>query len=786
MTDFEALRTGRRRLHEFCSVHEASVDFFRSGGSYKLHEREPGELGPELQHMTSTATCLESLLDCPGIDLSGPINWFVTQALARPAERWTSEGSAGIYCRCRALPLVIQYAPRTAFPEIRRHLERVFLQLNGGERFGIGEADAIEDPPPSDRWYPPNAFHTFWALEAVERSRRFGGVFHGLERRLRFPERRNAMLVWVWDVLGCQIALHDAKSAGRDTDQLLYALVVATRFYAASVDSPSTVRYRDLVKKSLETFFREQDPTGTWVHHEPLFHYREAGNAYCYIFESLTPLLKNALRTDAAWLRTLLRPYAPKLFELMAYAEATKVPLGKDRAVGWSSGHRTNIPFAESWATAAVFGCMQALRRLVGIWTKEDALKELNHQAPLEPVSEAIAKLAARGHSWSEPSTVGEQLITMFVNPRRMNPPPAVIDPDQRAIGELEARSAILFGPPGTSKTTLIQTLAAAVGWEYVELHPSHFVAGGLPNVQRTADEIFTKLMELDRCVVLFDEIDELMRERETEPDAFGRFLTTSMLPKLAELWKQRRILYFVATNHVRHFDQALTRSQRFDALILVPPPAFDSKKRRLVEILSGLDPKISIDIRVSAAQVQMELEAIAGKEPNQDGNIHEEHLHHEHLLAKFILLRWDQLEELAHMLLRMARKNKPARLAVDAAMLKVALADVGDQRLKHYGPYVDFLKDRARSGRDFGKDIVWLLDGLKPESRKAQSLLREANGQTWCIGTREQIVGATQAEVEFSAQGTVRFRATQSRGRTQMGSGRQRKVLTRRRRHAR
>src|SRR5206468_2715800 len=118
--------------------------------------------------------------------------------------------------------------------------------------------------------------------------------------------------------------------------------------------------------------------------HEPLFHYREAGNAYCYIFESLTPLLKNALRGDAAWLRALLRPYVSKLFDLLEYAEATKIPLGKDRAVGWSSGHRTNMPFAESWATAAVFECMQAMRRLVGIWTKEDALRELNHQAPAE------------------------------------------------------------------------------------------------------------------------------------------------------------------------------------------------------------------------------------------------------------------------------------------------------------------------------------------------------------------------------------------------------------------
>jgi hypothetical protein len=669
--------------------------------------------------------------------------------------------------------LVIQNAEVAAFPIIRAHIERIFLQLNGGERFGIGEADAAKDP--HTRWYPPNAFHTFWALESVERSVRFGKPFLALQQKLRFPERRNALLVWAWEVLGCQVALHEVKSAERDTDQLLYALVIATRFSAPSVYSQSTLRYRDVVKKSLEIFFREQDPTGTWVHHEPLFHYREAGNAYCYIFESLTPLLKNALRADAAWLRALLRPYAPQLFQLLAYAEATKVPLGNGRAVGWSSGHRTNMPFAESWATAAVFGCMQAMRQLVGIWTKEDALKGLNHQAPTSDPSDALSKLAARGLTWFESSTVGEQLITLFVNPRRMSQRRDAPDPDERSIREAEARSAILFGPPGTSKTTLIQLLAAAIGWEYVELYPSHFVAGGLPNVQRTADEIFTKLMELDRCVVLFDEIDELMREREGESDAFGRFLTTSMLPKLAELWKQRRIIYFVATNHIEHFDQALTRSQRFDALIFVPPPAFAAKKRRLLDILTGLD-STPVDVRVTQAQIQNELEATAAIDLNTDHELSEDHL-----LAKFVLLRWDQLEELAHILLRLKRRVKASRLIVDVPTLRAALRDVGDSRLKQYGPYIALLTDLARSGRDFGKDVVWLVEGAAPKARKHRLVLRSLNGLEWCIGTRELIQDAAGGNVDFGFDGTVDFRLKASKSVSTTRPGRQREPDSRR-----
>ena len=175
-----------------------------------------------------------------------------------------------------------------------------------------------------------------------------------------------------------------------------------------------------------------------------------------------------------------------------------------------------------------------------------------------------------------------QQLVTLFVNPTRRLISSEVVEPDHPPIQEQQARSAILFGPPGTSKTHLTRAVAAAMGWQYIELHASHFVAEGLPAVQRTADEIFQRLMELDHTVVLFDEIDELVRERDVEPDAFGRFLTTSMLPKLAELWKQRKVAYFIATNHIEYFDRAVTRAQRFDALIFVTPPSFEKKITKL------------------------------------------------------------------------------------------------------------------------------------------------------------------------------------------------------------
>ena len=59
-----------------------------------------------------------------------------------------------------------------------------------------------------------------------------------------------------------------------------------------------------------------------------------------------------------------------------------------------ASGHR-NKPTWESWATASVFAYAQALRRLIGVWTHEEALTTLNYKATM-PVREAQDQIAKR------------------------------------------------------------------------------------------------------------------------------------------------------------------------------------------------------------------------------------------------------------------------------------------------------------------------------------------------------------------------------------------------------
>src|SRR5579862_4779290 len=111
---FEELVYYRQELQRFCRHHYQSVVAFQDGISFKLVPSE-ATLAGKLAHPSSTATCIESLLDCPkeyGSGASSPIELaesFSRSAIKTSDDRWFSDGSAQIYCRCRTLPLIVRH-----------------------------------------------------------------------------------------------------------------------------------------------------------------------------------------------------------------------------------------------------------------------------------------------------------------------------------------------------------------------------------------------------------------------------------------------------------------------------------------------------------------------------------------------------------------------------------------------------------------------------------------------------------------------------------------------------
>jgi len=423
---------------------------------------------------------------------------------------------------------------------------------------------------------------------------------------------------------------------------------------------------------------------------------------------------------EGTFLRQILRPHLPRLLKLWRYAVLTKIPLRSEDEFGWSSGHRPNHKEPESWATASVYAFSQCLRRLTGIWARESAAETLKVSTIHIPQAGAIQRLLERGDTWAAAGrSAASQLMCLFVNPVRFFGCGNALEPDSQPLNDNQARAAFLFGPPGTSKTTLCRSVADAIGWDYVELHASHFVADGLPNVQRTADMIFERLLQLDRTVILFDEVDELVRARDKEHDAFGRFLTTSMLPKLAELWNRRSVIYFVATNHISFFDSAVIRAQRFDALIQVGPPSLRRKVNRLKQLLRGTFQRVNFT-GLNALRVQNAVRKVAsGRVPRvaESDESKDKPLPQDCGLAKFLLIRWDQLQELATAI--RARHIGQKALTVNRAALEAALGDLADQSLRKCQTYQDYSESAKYEQHDFSKVSIWKVAGTIPSKYK-------------------------------------------------------------------
>lgn len=762
-SEFADLARYREQLKNFCKLHALSVLAFKSGPSFKLNIERP-DLDNQLHHLTSTSTCIESLLDCPSEFIPKKLKLdnqlgpeFARLAIQRPPGRWISEGSAKIYCRCRALPLVIRYLADYD-KLLESHLETILYQLSKSNRFAIGEADP--DAADEEDWYPPNAYHTYWFLTIVGmlKERNWQSKLKS-SLKLSLGRLEDQMLLWARSIAGRQIALHVVDSSTLDSDQLAWSLAILTRFGS---DFQSNLSDQDFLREGFSALFAQQTPAGTWHHGRPLFHYKEAGNAYCYIYETFAVLLKTVLerKNEGEFLRATLEPYLKKLIDLWKYALTTQIPLSvhntsrlEEKTIGWSSGHRLEHRYAESWATASVFSYAQALRRLIGVWTREKALTNLNQIRTFSSTEDADKSIVERGATWrlSNSRTIGvaEELTTLFVNPTRRVGSHESMEPDTQAIGERQARSAILFGPPGTSKTRLARSVAGAIGWRYVELHASHFVAEGLPLVQRTANEIFERLMELDHAVILFDEIDELVRERDVEPDAFGRFLTTSMLPKLAELWEQRRVIYFIATNHIEYFDRAVTRAQRFDALVFVAPPAFGRKIAELERLIKKERPGLVITTTVEESDVNAALDALECFSSYTPDAL----LRQENLLAKFILLRWDQLEELAAKITD-DLPSSATHLDLTVEAITNALGMISDPSLQAQKTYCDFVRAARYSMKDFGKEIVWEVINLP--SGTVQPVLDERNGRIWLVTRNPNAVTLDQYTLTIIDGGKV------------------------------
>ena len=256
-------------------------------------------------------------------------------------------------------------------------------------------------------------------------------------------------------------------------------------------------------------------------------------------------------------------------------------------------------------------------------------------------------------------------------------------------------------------------------------MHASHFVAEGFgPSPKVLLTRFLNELSELDHTVVLFDEIDELVRERDMEKDAFGPISHNQHAAQSgASSGKTVRLFISSLTNHINYFDSAIIRSHRFDALILVSPPSFEAKIDELKRLLSennGLSKRRfetePEEVQQCLKQLRAEHAKVATNEAKEK-QLREQKLNPEFMLAKFALLRWDELHELAFRLSAILKAQSPAPKRIFSQLLGKALRAVGDSEWRKNKSYFDFLRDMRSERRDY--EMIMIPGHIKTNASK-------------------------------------------------------------------
>jgi transitional endoplasmic reticulum ATPase len=185
---------------------------------------------------------------------------------------------------------------------------------------------------------------------------------------------------------------------------------------------------------------------------------------------------------------------------------------------------------------------------------------------------------------------------------RRMVLP--LTEPDAaQQYGVSPPKAVILFGPPGTGKTSFAKAVAGRLGWPFVELFPSRLAA---PDVAMASAlrEAFTTLTELETVVVFIDEVEEIAGSRSGVPSDPAHGVTNELL-KLIPVFRQRdNRLLICATNSVRSLDSAFLRPGRFDYIIPIGPPDATARAAIWRRYLGPAADSVEIDALVAATEM--------------------------------------------------------------------------------------------------------------------------------------------------------------------------------------
>lgn len=175
-----------------------------------------------------------------------------------------------------------------------------------------------------------------------------------------------------------------------------------------------------------------------------------------------------------------------------------------------------------------------------------------------------------------------------------------------KAHGIAPRTRALLFGPPGTGKTTMAHHLSARLGLPMLSIRSESVISKWVGDTGSNIGKLYDALRPLKGRIVLFyDEFDAIATQRQGDQAASVE--KSSYLNVLLRRIEQDTSLTFAATNRHDMLDTAIWR--RFDLQISVDLPGEAERFAILKRYAAPLDPP--------EADLDLLTEATAGASPD-------------------------------------------------------------------------------------------------------------------------------------------------------------------------
>ncbi|KKS68027.1 MAG: ATP-dependent zinc metalloprotease FtsH 2 [candidate division TM6 bacterium GW2011_GWE2_42_60] len=232
------------------------------------------------------------------------------------------------------------------------------------------------------------------------------------------------------------------------------------------------------------------------------------------------------------------------------------------------------------------FPCQAVLIDIVQDLALLAEINEQNRKAVVEKVY-ALFDQAKKAGASSEPETVQKS-----ASPLRFSDLPGmplevreIVDffkdsASYALVGARMPRGILLFGPPGTGKTSVARVIAHECGAQFFSACGSEFVEVYVGVGPKRVRELFEKAKKCEKAVIFIDEIDAIGGRRD-ERAAGNEYANTlnELLNQLDGFVHSENLLVIGATNRLDILDPALLRPGRFDRIVRIGVP---SKEARL------------------------------------------------------------------------------------------------------------------------------------------------------------------------------------------------------------